>query len=108
MNKAKLIEMVAHEITKELVDRGLLIEAGFAAYAKLIGIDEKTPHALQRELQLAFMAGADHLFSSIMSIMDADAEPTTADLRRMDLIHHELEAWRGRLSERVMPSKGRA
>jgi hypothetical protein len=61
-----------------------------------------------RELQLAFMAGADHLFSSIMNILDADAEPTDADLRRMDQIHRELEGWRGRLAERVMTTKGHA
>lgn len=108
MNKAKLIEMAAHDVTKKLVDRGLLIEAGFAAYAHLSGVDKNAPTESLRELQLAFMAGADHLFSSIMNIMDADAEPTDADLRRMDQIHHELEQWRGRIAERVMPSKGRA
>jgi hypothetical protein len=39
----------------------------------------------------AFFAGAQHLFASIMVIMDPGAEPTAADLARMSQIHEELE-----------------
>ena len=71
-------------------------------------IPKDAPAVQLREMQLAFMAGAEHLFSSIMGILDPGEEPTDADLSRMDLIHKELDDWRGRISERVQPSQGRA
>ena len=107
MNKAQLIEAAAHDVTKELADKGQLIEAGFAAFAHFT-IPKDAPVIQLREMQLAFMAGAEHLFSSIMSILDPGEEPTEADLGRMDLIQKELDDWRGRISERVQPSQGRA
>ena len=107
MNKARLIEAAALGVTKELTDKGKLIEAGFAAFAHFV-IPKDAPPIQLKETQLAFMAGADHLFSSIMGILDPGEEPSDADLRRMDLIHKELDDWRGRIAERVQPSQGRA
>jgi len=107
-NKAGLISKVAVEVTKHLTDSGKLVEAGFAAYVHLTGADKTMSTAALAELQMAFMAGADHLFSSIMSIMDPGEEPTDADLRRMDMIHAELERWRGSIAERIQPSQGHA
>lgn len=107
MNKARLIEQVASDVTKELTDKGKLVEAGFAAFAHFV-IPKDAPAIQLKEMQLAFMAGAEHVFSSIMNILDPGDEPTDADLRRMDLIHKELDDWRGRISERVQPSQGRA
>ncbi len=107
MNKARLIEAAALGLTKDLTDKGRLIEAGFAAFAHFT-IPKDAPAVQLREMQLAFMAGAEHLFSSIMGILDPGEEPTEADLGRMDLIHKELDDWRGRISERVQPSQGRA
>jgi hypothetical protein len=107
MNKSKIIEKAALDATKELTDKGLLIEAGFAAFAHFV-IPKDAPAIQLREMQLAFMAGAEHLFSSIMGILDPGEEPTADDLKRMDLIEKEINAWRGRLSERVQPAQGRA
>ena len=107
MNKARLIEQAAGDVTKKLTDEGKLIEAGFAAFAHFV-VPKDAPVIQLREMQLAFMAGAEHVFSSIMNILDPGEEPTDADLRRMDLIQKELETWRGRLWERVQPSQGRA
>jgi len=59
------------------------------------------------ECRWAFFAGAQHLFASIISIMDADAEPTANDLRRMDQIHAELQKFAKELELRV-ESKGKA
>jgi hypothetical protein len=43
---------------------------------------------------LAFLAGSQHLFSSIVVILDpGDEQPTEADLRKMDLIDKELRAF---------------
>lgn len=107
MNKARLIEQAASEVTKELTDRGKLVEAGFAAFAHFV-IPKDAPPVQLREMQLAFMAGAEHVFSSIMNILDPCDEPTAADLRRMDLIQTEIDEWRGKLFERVSPTQGRA
>lgn len=107
MNKARLIEKAAVEVTKEFTDKGKLVEAGFAAFAHFV-IAKDAPAIQQQEMRLAFMAGAEHLFSSIMAIMDPGTEPTDADLRRMDLISTEIDGWRAALSERVQPTQGRA
>lgn len=107
MNKARLIEQVASDVTKEFTDKGKLIEAGFAAYAHFV-VPKNAPPVQLSETQMAFMAGAEHLWSSIMNILDPGQEPTDADLRRMDLIERELGEWRGKLSERIQPSQGRA
>lgn len=107
MNKARLIEAAALGITKELTDKGKLVEAGFAAFRHFV-IAKDAPPDQVREMRLAFMAGAEHLFSSIMGILDPGEDPTAKDLARMDLIHTEIEAWRGTLSERVDPAQGRA
>lgn len=107
MNKAKLIDQVASEVTKELTEKGKLIEAGFAAFAHFV-IPKDAPAVQVREMQLAFMAGADHLFSSMMNILDPGEDPTDADLRRIDLIHKELDQWRGKIAERIQPSQGHA
>jgi hypothetical protein len=107
MNKAKLIEQAATEATKELTDKGRLIEAGFASFAHFV-IPKDALDIQLRDMRLAFMAGADHLFSSIMNILDPGEEPTEADLRRMDLINKELDEWRAKLSELIEPAQGHA
>jgi hypothetical protein len=44
-------------------------------------------------MRWVFFAGAQHLFGSIMGIMDPGEEPTDADLRRMDQIDVELKTF---------------
>lgn len=82
-------EVVDH-ICRELVDQGKLIDAGWKSYDLLVlPVDASTVQ--RNECRIAFFAGAQHLFGSIMGILDpGDAEPTEADLRRMDLISKEL------------------
>ena len=107
MNKARLIEAAALGVTKELTDKGKLIEAGFAAFAHFV-IPKDAPPIQLKEMQLAFMAGADHLFSSIMGILDPGEEPTNKDLERMELIHNELQAFIQDFQLRHAPTKGSA
>jgi len=38
-----------------------------------------------------FFAGAQHLFSSIVTILDPGEEPTDAGIHKMDLIDRELQ-----------------
>lgn len=77
-------------IARKLVDEGKLIAAGFVAIRVMF------PHVEEDELERlrnAYFGGAQHLYASIMAIMEADREPTDKDLERMELIHQELEAW---------------
>lgn len=106
-SRREAIEDAASEITKELTERGKLVEAGFAVFANFVIAKDAPPLQLS-EMRLAFMAGAEHVFSSIMNMLDPEDEPTEADLRRMDMIHKELDEWRGRISERVDPAQGSA
>ncbi len=82
---------VVDALAKELTDKGLLIEAGFVSLRHAAMAKDAT--ALQvDEMRSAFFAGAQHLFASIMSILDpGDDEPTENDLRRMSLISDELD-----------------
>ena len=43
-----------------------------------------------------------------MAVLDSDREPTESDLRRMSLIHSELEAFGKDFELRHLPTKGKA
>jgi hypothetical protein len=94
-------------LTKRLADEGKLIEAGWVGLRLFVGLENAPPAQLDT-MRLAFMAGAQHLFASMMSMMDPGTEETEADLRRMDLIHEELETFRKELELRAARSKGSA
>lgn len=91
------------ELTSGLADQGKIIEAGFAAYA----ITSMHPRASAQLLGVchhAYMAGAQHLYGSLMTFLDDGEEPTDQDLERLTLIANELNAW----AVRIMPTKGNA
>lgn len=92
------------KVTKELVDRGLLIEAGWAGY-KLSVLSPNAGDVQITETRLAFFAGAQHLFSSIMSALDSGDEPTEADLERMDKINNELARFLEEIKSKVRLSQ---
>lgn len=98
---------VIDAVTKEFASKGLLIEAGWASY-KIYVLPPDAPQVQIDECRLAFFAGAQHLFGSIMSILDPDGEPTAADLRKMDLINSELEKFAREFELRVQTPKGMA
>lgn len=77
-------------LTKAATDSGKIIEAGWLGL-RLAAIDPAAPEDQLREMRTAFFAGAQHLFSSIMTILDPGEEATEADLARMTLIHQELD-----------------
>lgn len=76
---------------KRLADEGKLVEAGWVGLRLAVGL-ENAPAQQLREMRLAFLGGAQHLFSSIMTVLDPSSEPTDADLKRMHLISDELAA----------------
>jgi hypothetical protein len=94
-------------LSRELTDKGKLIEAGFIGL-RLAAIPLDAPATQIEEMRNAFFAGAQHLFSSIMTILEPDAEPTEKDLERMDLIDKELRLFINDFSIRNLPTGGSA
>ena len=88
------------ELAKRLTDEGKLIEAGFVGL-RLAAIPNDAPEVQVNEMRMAFFAGAQHLFASIMQIMDEAREPTEADLERMGLIDRELQEFVASFKERI-------
>jgi hypothetical protein len=79
-----------NDLSRRLADEGKLLEAGWISYRATV-IDPKAPPIKLEECRIAFFAGAQHLFSSIMTVADPGEEPTPADMRRMQLISDELD-----------------
>lgn len=95
------------KLARDLTEKGKLIEAGWIAL-RLAALPADAPPIQLEEMRNAFFAGAQHLFGSIMDILDPGEEPTDADLRRMDLIDRELKAFIADYQVRRMPAEGSA
>ncbi len=78
----------ANELARKAADRGQLIELGWVAFRRLV-LAEDASGARLAEMRLAYRAGAQHLFATIIGIMDQGHDPTAADLHRMDLLAGE-------------------
>jgi hypothetical protein len=105
---AKGIDMSDHEITRDevaalsrkLAEDGKLIAAGWVG-CRLAIVPAGAGKAQVDDMEMAFMGGAQHLWASIMSILDPGKEPTKADLRKMTLIDNELRDFAAKLTARV-------
>lgn len=93
--------------SRELADKGQIIEAGWIGL-RIAALPLDAPAVQLDEMRNAFFAGAQHLFSSIMTILEPGAEPTEKDLERMDLISQELDNFIKRFELRHFPTKGTA
>jgi len=97
--KRRVVHEAVHGISGAAADKGSLMEIGFAAF-----VATATPPIPDKDLRQwrdAYFAGAQHLWASVMDVLDEGSEPTDRDLRRMDLVHHELEAWRDDINARM-------
>ena len=92
---------------RDLTDKGKLIEAGWIGL-RGAAIPADAPQLQLDEMRSAFFAGAQHLFSSIMTILDPGEEPTYRDLQRMSLISAELDEFIKRFSASNLPTQGSA
>jgi hypothetical protein len=94
-------------LTKQLANEGKLVEAGWVAL-RLNCISDKAPAIQLQEMRLAYMAGAQHMFASLIGIMDEDRKPTADDMKRMELIANELKGYEQELALWVAKTKGQA
>lgn len=95
------------ELARVLIAQGLLIEAGFAGL-RAAAIPAAAPPVQVEEMRNAFFAGAQHLFNSVMSVLDPEDEVTEDDMERMNKISAELEAFIDDFELRRLPTQGRA
>lgn len=94
-------------VTRDLIDSGKLIEAGWVSMRIACDLVDAPADQL-REMRMAFFAGAQHLFGSILSVLEPGDEPTEKDLKRMDLIHTELQDFIKDFELRHVPTEGSA
>lgn len=85
-------QALIEKITTELAAKGKIIEGGWQAYL-VVGIPPDAPELQKAEMRKAYYLGAQHLFASILGILDPGSEPTEKDMERMSMIHEELEAF---------------
>ena len=104
---AGMVRDVATEVTKRLTDEGKLVEAGWVIFRKLV-LPKDAPEDQIREMRIAFFAGAQHVFSSIMNVLDPGEEPTEKDMKRMDHLHNELQRFAADFYARNVTTKGSA
>lgn len=90
MTPDQLADML-DKLAAKLADDGKLVEAGWVALRRTCMAPDAPPDQV-REMRLAFMAGAQHLFASVMAVLDPGDEPSERDLNRMQLIDAELRA----------------
>ena len=92
-------------VTKILVSEGKLLEAGFSILQELM-IPLNAPQAQIDDMRLAYMAGAQHLWASVMTSLDSGLDETVNDLVRMDKIQIELDTWKQSLELRFSSGVG--
>jgi hypothetical protein len=80
------------ELCRGFTDQGKLIEAGFVSLRYTV-MPPDAPLLQITEMRMAFFAGAQHLFASIMGILEPGAEPTEKDMARLTSIQAELDAF---------------
>jgi hypothetical protein len=96
-------------MSREFTDQGKLIEAGWIGLRlACFPPNGNAPADQLKSMREAFFAGAQHLFGSMMTIMDPDAEPTEKDLERMSMIHAELDGFLNDFMIRNIPTEGHA
>jgi hypothetical protein len=88
---AKSPHEMAQEVTRELMEQGLIIEAGWRAL-ELLWLLNPTP-VEREELRCAFYAGAMHVFRSIMCGLDDGMDETDDDMEKMANMHRELSCF---------------
>ena len=94
-------------LAKKLADQGKLLEAGFVAMRAAI-IPAGASEGQVSDMRIAYMGGAQHLFATMMAMLDPEADPTAGDILRMSLIDAELRAFEGELKLRAARAEGSA
>lgn len=87
------IKAVVDEISKAQADRGQLVDIGWKAYRVVMLPRHAQSAEMEEQFRYTYFSGAQHLFASIMNVLDSDREPTARDLERMSKINDELDGF---------------
>jgi len=88
-NKEKIIEEAVQKLTLGALQSGHVVMAGFAAFLKVTGLVDE-PFEEQERAFSAYMAGADHVFSTLLNVMSEGGEVDPEDERRVGLMFEEM------------------
>ena len=86
------LRRVASKITELLFDDSRIIQGGWLGFAQ-IAVPVDASAAQVSDMRMSFYGGAQHLFSSIMNVMEKGDEATENDMRRIANIAAELAAF---------------
>lgn len=95
------------KLNSDLIDKGLIVKAGFEGY-RLMAMHEDAPPVQVRECEMAFFAGAAHLFACLINALDPGDDVTEADITRLEKISAELEAFGKTFAAQHAPTRGSA
>lgn len=80
---------IADNLLRELSDRGQIVEGGWKAYELLTGLG-KTSDIQRKECRKAFFFGAQHVFASLVAMLEPGTDATDTDIHRMTKLDAEL------------------
>jgi hypothetical protein len=100
----KVVEM----ITDKYASEGKLVEMGWVSLLMILENSGPLPEHQREDMRMAFMAGAQHIFASIMSIISKESdEATPEDEMKLTLIHNELTVFGREMKLRSNKEAGR-
>jgi len=85
----EMIREIAKKLSCELADQGRLTEGGWKAFETMFlptAVNEDQRH----DMRIAFFAGAQHIFHTMVSIAEEGTEATPNDLSRFQKLDDEL------------------
>lgn len=105
-SRDEMIHEAGTALTKKLLDDGRLLEAGWHIFRGTMLPAGLAPQSLDR-IRLAYLAGAEHVFSSMLSGMDEGDAETDAEIKRMENLSIEIAKAREELNAAAPRSQGR-
>lgn len=92
------LKQLHDQILKEWAAKGMVVEGGWRGLSMMWGLGG-APVVQQQEMRKAFYAGAQHVFGSIMGLLDpGQGEPTDREMKVLDDIHKELDTFAAAIS----------
>jgi len=105
--RAQMINDATQALSRQLTEEGKLIESGFVIMRATAIHPDASPEQVE-DMRSAFFAGAQHLWGSIMSMLDPGPNETPGDLRRMAKIQAELDRFIAAFEAKHMKTRGSA
>lgn len=96
--QSKILADMALKVSMELADKGKVIEGGWMAM-KILMVPVQASEEQLEDMRKAFFLGAEHVWTTIFAVLDADENPTDKDMERMSKIHLELTKFKQELTK---------